>query len=132
MNATGLRDQRVSLYTRTGQGTDGRVRSVYLFSATRWGRLDDSAAAVRVAQDRLQMKVDAVCEFADEVTVPCPGLLKETVSGQSWWVRGVYGVRQLRRVIVGLDRISVDQFATFQVYEAADVADGTHLVDPAS
>lgn len=132
MNATGLRDQRIALYERTEQGVDGRARSVYLLTVTRWGRLDDSSAAVKQAQERLQMQIDAVCEFADEVTVPCPGLLKNTVTGDCWWVRGVYGVRQLRRVIVGLSRISVEEFASFDIFEAAAVLDGTHLVDPAS
>lgn len=132
MNATGLRDMRVRMYSRTNQGLNGTTRSVFSYLRTRWGRLDDSSATVAYAQDRLRMKIDAVCEFADEVDVPDAGILKEELSGQCWWVRGVYGVRQLRRTIVGLDRITVEEFATFEVFEAAAVLDGTHLVDPAS
>lgn len=130
MNATGLRDQRLRCYSRTDQGTDGEVRSVFYFSMERWGRLDDSAAAVRAAQDRLQLHLDAACEFADDVTVPCPGIIKNKLTGECWWVRGTYGVRALRRVVVGLERVTVEEFATFEVFEAANVKDGTHLVDP--
>lgn len=132
MNATGLRDQRIRVYGRTNQGLNGAVRSVFNYQVTRWGRLDDSSATVAYAQDRLRMKLDAVCEFADEVSVPDAGLLKNEVTGECWWVRGVYGVRALRRVVVGLDRITVEEFETFQVYEADAVLDGSHLVDPAS
>lgn len=132
MNATGLRDQRVMVYPRTEQGRDGRVRSVFRHDVTRWGRLDDSAAAVRFAQDRLQMRLDAICEFADEVSVPCPGILKEEQNGTCWWVRGTYSVRQLRRIVVGLERITVEQFATFDVFEGDTTLDGTHLVNPAT
>ncbi len=134
MNATGLRDQRVRIYSLTNQGTEGEVRSVFNFSMERWARLDDSAAAVRAAQDRLQMHLDAACEFGQDsgTVVPCPGILKNKLTGECWWVRGVYGVRNLRRVVVGLERVTVEEFATFQVFEDQDTKDGTHLVDPAS
>lgn len=129
-SAIGLRDQRVRVYERTDQGTDGFPRPVFRLLYTRWGRLDDTAAATRIAQQKLQLQIDAVCEFSSETEVPPNGILKDG-DGIPWAVRGIYGVRQLRRTVVGLERIAEEKYRTFEVYEGNSTLDGVHMVDPA-
>ena len=130
-NAVGLRDQRLRLYTMSEQGADGLARAVYTFLYERWGRLDESSAAVRAAQAKLQLKLDAAVEFDYSVDVPVNGVLKSP-DGTMWWIRGINSTRQLRRVLVGVERVTEELAATFQVVEGDSVLDGAHMVDPAS
>ncbi len=126
----GLRDQRLRLYARSDSGTEGFVRAVFTFVAEWWGRLDESHVAVTIAQQRLQVKLDAVAVFSDEPTIPVNGVLKDTLTGQSWWIRGFNSSRQLRTTTVALERVTDDQFVTFRFTEGTTSAmDGTHLVD---
>jgi hypothetical protein len=129
-SAIGLRDQRLRLYARSNSGTDGVVRPVFTFTAEYWGRLDDSAAAVRLAQERLQLKVDAVAEFSDEVAPPVSGFLQDTSTGLFWWIRKFYTSRALHRVTVGLETITEEQVAQFQLFQGANPLDGVHVIDP--
>lgn len=127
----GMRDQRLKLYTRHDKGTDGMVSPVYLLDVTRWGRIDETAAAVRFAQDRLQMQVDAVAEFADEVTPPLNGLLvDEADTTVGWYVRGFVHARQTSKRVVALERVKLDTFRTFTLRDSAATLDGTHVVNP--
>ena len=128
MNAVGLRDQRIRLYVRRDAGSDGMVKTVFQFDHERWGRLDESRASVSTMQGRLQMKLDAIVEFADEVVVPNNGVA--VVGNRAWWIRGINPVRQTRRVIVGLERIDDEAFTTFKVFDGNSTLDGTHLVNP--
>lgn len=130
-SAIGLRDQRVKVYELTDQGSDGFARPVYKWLYTRWGRLDDTAAAVRIAQQKLQLEIEAVCEFSSETECPVNGILVDELTGLPWMVRGIYGVRLLGRTVVGLDRITEEQYKTFVIYEGDSTLDGKHLVDPA-
>lgn len=128
MNATGLRDQLIKLYERNEKGTNGFSKSVFVQTDTQWGRIDETSATSRNAQDRLQMKVDAVCEFDDTVTVPTGGILVDP-DGTAWWVRGINPIRQLRRIRVLCDRVSGEQFTALTLQDSATTLDGTHLVD---
>lgn len=127
-SAVGLRDQPLRLYARSDSGTDGRTKPVFTFTAWWWGRLDESHVAVRAAQERLQMKVDAVAEFADEAVIPDKGVCKDP-DGTLWWIRGINSNRLLRRIIVGLDRITEEQVTTTTLYESASELDGVHVID---
>lgn len=130
-NAPGLRDQRLKLYRRENKGTDGFTSPVFVLDVTRWGRVDDSTAIVRMVGERLQLKIDAVAEFADEVDVPRDGLvIDETDTSIAWWVRGIITLRQLRRVRAGLERIASEVFSTFTLHDSAGSLDGTHIVNP--
>lgn len=128
--APGLRDQRLKLYARHDKGSDGIAAPVFVLSETRWGRVDETGSLVRQAQDRLQRKVDAAAEFSDEVTVPDNGVIVDELAPTTgWWVRGHYSVRQLRRVVVALERVSGDTFRAFTLRDSAHPLDGTHLVN---
>lgn len=129
-NATGLRDTPIRLYERTNSGTDGFVRAVFSFTAWWWGRLDESSAGVRAAQEKVQQKLDAVATFSDEAIVPLAGIAKDDTTGLYWWIRGINPVRQTRSQIVGLERITEEQVATFTIYEGDSVLDGVHVVEP--
>ncbi len=129
-SAIGLRDQRVRTYAKSDQGTDGVVRPVFTFANEYWGRIDESAAAVRFAQEKLQLKVDALAEFSDDVAIPVNGFLLDTLTGLHWWVRKIYNVRALHRLWVGLEAISEELVATFTIYEGASTLDGVHVIDP--
>ncbi len=130
MNAAGLRDTPVRAYAREDAGSDGFSVPVFRYTAEWWGRIDESRASVSRMQDRLQMKLDAVGEFADEAVIPTVGLLKDVTDGRCWRIEGINSVRLLQRLCVGLTRISDDEFTTFTLYEAASPLDGTHLVEP--
>lgn len=132
MNATGLRDTPLRMYARSNNGSDGFVRSIFTYAAWWWGRVDETSVTVRANADKLQMKLDAVAEVADEAVVPVGGILKNDVSGDCWWIRGINPVRQTRRQVIGLERISEEQLATFTLYEGASTLDGVHLVEPAT
>lgn len=128
--AVGLRDQRLRFYARSDAGRDGNVRAVFSFVAPEaWGRLDESSSQVAVFAQRLQLKIDAVAEVADEITVPVHGICKDP-DGVLWWIRGINRVRQLRRVLIGVERVTEDVAVTTILYENASTLDGTHLVDP--
>jgi hypothetical protein len=128
-NAVGLRDQPLRLYQRTEVGTDGYARAAFVFTAWYWGRIDENRAAVLAASERLQMKLDAVAEFADEATVPDKGVLVDP-DGYMWWIRGFNSIRLLRRIIVGVDRITEEEVSTFVLFESSETLDGVHLIDP--
>lgn len=132
MNATGLRDQRIRLYGPVDRGSDGYVRQSYVLEGERWGRLDESRTATSLMQERLQTRVDAMVEFADEVTIPINGVVMDMLGGRAWWIRGIYGVRKLRRVIVALERISDEQFRTLAVYDSPTALDGAHVINIAN
>lgn len=133
LNAAGLRDQRLKLYSRENTGSDGFQRDAFVYSTTCWGRIDERGAEVRSAQQRLQTRVDAIADFTDDVgVVPVDGLVVDSDTSTAWWIRGSYSLRQLRRVIVALERVALEQFKTFSLHDSATTVDGTHIVDPAS
>jgi hypothetical protein len=127
--AVGLRDQRLRLYARVENGSDGFVRPVFSFSVERWGRIDEASVQTQALASQLKMKLDALVEFADETVVPVNGVMKDPY-GVMWWIRGANSNRMLRRVFVGVERVSDELYKTFVIYEANDVLDGSHLVDP--
>lgn len=138
-SAIGLRDQRLRLYARTDQGTDGFVQSAFVLDSERWGRVDESSASSRVMQAKLGMKVDGMAEFADEVVVPAAGILVNAIDVESdgtvlagWWIRSITTSRALRRAFVGLERISEDKFKEITFYDQANQLDGVPLVEPIS
>jgi len=128
-NAPGLRDQRIRLYAPVDRGSDGYVRQSFVLEGERWGRLDESRTATSLMQERLQTRVDALLEFADEVTVPINGVVMDMADKRAWWIRGIYGVRKLRRVIVALERISDEHFRTLSVYDSPSSLDGVHVIN---
>lgn len=107
--SVGLRDQRAQLFSRGDSGHDGFVFPSYTFTVERWARIDESAVAVRAMSAKLEMVLDAVATFADEVTVPVAGVLKDQ-DGKYWWIRGIDDMRQTRSVVVGLQRIAVGEY----------------------
>ena len=129
MTAPGLRDQRVRLYAPVDRGSDGYVHGAYVFECERWSRLDETRAATSLMQERLQTRVDAIAEFADEVTIPINGVLVNAADRRAWWVRGITTARQTRRVLVGLERISDERFKELDVYDAPSPLDGTHVIN---
>lgn len=128
-NAVGLRDQRLRIYAASDVGMDGITRTVYTYTRTWWARLDESSATVRAMAVQLAMQLDAVAQFADEAVVPVASVLKDP-SGTMWWVRGINPIRATRRINVGLERVSMEQVATFVLYEGESTLDGVHLIDP--
>ncbi len=130
-NAVGLRDQALRLYARRDIGTDGYTKKAYVFTAWWWGRLEETRAAVHASEQRLQMKLDAVAEFAHEAVVPDKGVLVDP-DGTMWWIRGFNSNRLLRRMIVGLDRITEEQVTTVTLFEMSSNLVGVQVVDPSA
>lgn len=114
-NATGLRNQRISLYARSDVGVDGFVRPAFAFTIERWGLINDASVYSRITDEKVQMKVDAICEFDIATTVPIAGVMTETGSGVYWWIRYVDPQPRTRRVVVGIDRISEEEADVFRL-----------------
>ncbi len=131
MTSIGLRDQLIPVFAPQNQGSDGVVSVTYVQTGEWWGRIDEGGAQVKALQERLQTKLDAIADFALEAVIPANGVLLDPDTGLAWWIRGVYAIRTLRVIRVGLDRIADELFATFQMYDGASKLDGTHLVTPA-
>lgn len=128
--APGTVDQRLRFYRRTDAGADGMLRPVYVFTAERWGRVDDTAqrATVPLApQSHVEHRTDAVATIASDIVVDQNGLVKwgDTI----YFVRGVITIRQLRCQRLTLEAIDPTAYATFELYEGEDVLDGLHLLD---
>lgn len=130
MSGAGFRNQRLRLYRRVNQGSDGMIRPTFVFVAERWGRLEELRANVTHQFDRNQMTTGGAAEFADEVDVPIAGIIVNARNKRAWWVRGVTNATSVRRKLVQLDRISDEEFATLVMYDSESQMDGTHLVNP--
>jgi len=133
MNATGMRQQRLRLYAPTDRGSDGYVRPAYVFLVERWGSLNELKTATSLMQERLQTRLDAVCELADEVQIPINGIVidaTDPTDSRAWWIRGANTLQRLRRTTVALERITDEQFRDFDVYDSPSSLDGVHLINP--
>ena len=128
--ASGLRDQRIRVYARSDQGSNGLVRAVFRFTGEWWARLDEITATSRGSEDHVQAKFDAQAQFSDEAVLAVNGILKDE-DGFFWWIRGINAVRATNTTVVGCDRVNDDESKTFTLYEGESVLDGVHLVDPA-
>jgi hypothetical protein len=131
--APGLLDQRLSFYERTDAGADGFVRPTYVRTATYWGRVDATSNAFTVVgapQSHTDNRTSLVATVADYVTVDPFGLVRVEGDPALYFVRGVYAVRALMLQQITLDAVDPTAYATFTIYEAAEVDDGVHLVVP--
>lgn len=136
-NATGLRSQRIRIYERREDGSQGFSRPVYRYAATLWGRLDDRTARQTVnvpPQAHSEYRYGARATFSYRAAIPNDGVLKVTVDGeeQLYFVRGVTYRRALWRAEVDAERIDVETFTDKLVFEDESVADGVHLVSPSA
>lgn len=130
-SALDLRDQLIRCYEKTDNGRDGFVRPVWRYTASWWGRIDETVSQTRVIQGAQTVKEDARAVFADEATIPVNGVILDP-DGVLWWVRGQSLARLTRSISVTLDRVSSDQYKQFVTAEGESILDGVHLVDPAS
>lgn len=64
--STGLRDQRVGLYTFSNTGTNGLSGSAYTRTAERWGRIEPASARERTVGGQTQQEADVIVTLADE------------------------------------------------------------------
>lgn len=131
MDAPGLRDQRVRLYTRHDVGADGFPRVVYVFAAEWWGRLDGAPASTRTGQSpqaSAEMQTDARLTLAYYTDVPPTGLV--LVDETAYLVRGVVRDRLTWRTEVTLSRVTSDTVTRYVEYDGEGSSGGYHLVDP--
>jgi hypothetical protein len=129
--APGLLDQRLGFFSRGDDGADGFQRPVYTKTGVYWGRVDATANAFTVAgapQAHTDSRTTAVATVADYVPVDPYGIVKLEGDDTLWFVRGVYAVRQMACQQVTLEAIDPTAYGQYILYDAADVADGVHLV----
>ena len=129
----GLRDRRLVFYTPADGGADGFQRTVYVKSATVWGRIDDTASNEAVPlqpQAHVEQRQTATATVADSVAVPIGGICHEDGQATRYHIRGVVPKRAVRCQDVTLEAIAAEAMASYAVYDAVDVLDGTHLVTP--
>jgi len=101
------RDQRVSLFSYSNTGTDGIVSTVYTFTATRWARKEVPTGRELMLGEASEHKVDAVFTFAEEVSIPVPGLLRH--GSHYYEVRSVLPRRATREQHVLAEAVDVAQ-----------------------
>lgn len=130
MTGAGLRSQRLRLYRRVNQGSDGMVRPAFVFVVERWGRIEELRSNVGQQFDRLQMTLSGAAEFYEAVDIPPAGIIVEG-SGQAWWIRGITHARTVRRKLVQVDRLSDEEFEMLSLYDSENQMNGTHVVNPA-
>jgi hypothetical protein len=127
--AIGLRDQRLRLYERREEGSDGFSRPVFYFSGEWWGRIDTVSAMTRELSGAgaFVHGVTMAALFSDEITVPINGVLRD--GEDIYFITSVYKARLLRRIIVGLEALTHEQVQVLQLYDV-DPVNGTHIVEP--
>jgi hypothetical protein len=81
----GMRNERVRIFTYSNTGSDGFMASTYTYVAERWARKELPSGREITVAAQAEHKVDAVFEFAAEVTVTRNGLLKH--DGDLYFVR---------------------------------------------
>jgi hypothetical protein len=127
--AIGLRDQRLRLYERREEGSDGFSRPVFYFSGEWWGRIDTISAMTReiAGAGAFAQGVTMAALFSDEINVPINGVLRH--EDDIYFVTSVYKARLLRRIVVALEALTREQVQVLKLYDT-EVADGTHIVEP--
>lgn len=133
--APGLLDQRLSFYTRSDDGADGFQRPLYTKVGTYWGRIDAAANQFTVAgapQGHTDSRSTLTATVADYVPVDPFGVVKIEGGSVIYFVRGVIAVRQMMGKQLTLEEVDPTAYAEFIASDPDAVADGVHLVDPAS
>lgn len=133
--APGLLDQRLGFYTRSNDGADGFVRPVYTKIGTYWGRLDLTANTFTVAgapQSHTDSRTAAMATVSADIDVDPFGLVKLDGGTVLYFIRGVYEVRQVRCKQLTLEEVDPTTYAEFIGSDPDAVADGVHLILPAS
>lgn len=133
--APGLLDQRLSFYTRSDDGADGFQRPLYTKVGTYWGRIDATANQFTVAgapQGHTDSRSTLTATVADYVPVDPFGVVKIEGGSVIYFVRGVIAVRQMMGKQLTLEEVDPTAYAEFIASDPDAVADGVHLVDPAS
>lgn len=133
--APGLLDRRLTFYRRDEEGGDGFVRPVYVETGTYWGRIDATAQRQNVAfapQSHIDVRTTWTATIADYVAVDPNGIVRESGSDTLYYVRGVITMRQVYGQRIDLESIDPSEYATFTLYDAAEVVDGVHLINAAS
>jgi hypothetical protein len=129
--APGLLDQRLTFYTRGEDGADGFQRPVYQATGTFWGRVDAMSSNDVLPgspQSHMEMRTNLAAIVAEYVDVDPYGVVRVGDDDALYYIRSVYKVRQLRCQQLTLEAIDATAFASFVMYDAVDVSDGTHLV----
>lgn len=129
--APGLLDQRLRLYRREDAGADGFQRPVYVYTATRWGRLDvtaDTSTVPMAPQAHVEERAAATAFLATDSPVSAFGVIRVGYGPALYYVRGIVQTRALQLQRVELEAIDPTRFAEFTLYEGESVLDGTHLV----
>ena len=121
------------MYEHVNNSDDGFARPVYRYLYTLWARLDPARDQQRVAQQpavHTEYREQARATFSYRAQIPHDGLLK--INDEIYFIRGVNPRRQLWRTEVTCERVDVEIFATFQIYEGDSTTDGIHLVSPSA
>lgn len=133
MSNPDLLDQRIRVYELQNAGADGFERPVYAYLFTLWGRFDFYSDQQQVAVAPMQHTeyVEGIkASFSYRAAIPRNGILRrgEDIA----FIRGIVKHRATWRLDVVCERVNVERFAEFQVYEGDAVIDGIHLVYPSS
>lgn len=133
--APGLLDRRLTFYRRAEEGGDGFARAVYVETGTYWGRIDATAQRQNIAfqpQAHIDVRTTWAATIAADIVVDTNGLVRESGSDTLYYVRGVITMRQMSGQRIDLESIDPNEYATFTLYDAAEVMDGEHLINAAS
>jgi head-tail adaptor len=123
----------LGIYAYSDTGVEGMPVDTWTLAGTWWGRIDDYRGRQRSNAGANESQVDAVIQFADEVTVPANAII---VDGSSITAATAYKVayslpRQLRRVALAycsrVDRNKLDPAAL--LLNGAFVLDGSQILN---
>jgi len=129
--APGLLDTRLTFYRRDENGGDGFARSIYVKTGVYWGRIDASSQRQNVGASpmaHVDVRTTLSATVADYVVVDPYGLVKQEGDDTLYYVRGVIAMRQLQGQRIDLEAIDPSAYATFTLYDPAEVMDGEHLL----
>ena len=129
--APGLLDTRLTFYRRDQNGGDGFARSIYVKTGVFWGRLDATAERQNVAaspMSHVDVRTTLSAMVADYVEVDPYGLVKQENDETLYYIRGVIRLRQLQGQRIDLESVDPSAYATFTIYDPAEVTDGEHLL----
>lgn len=129
--APGLLDTRLTFYRRDENGGDGFARSIYVKTGVYWGRIDASSQRQNVGASpmaHVDVRTTLSATVADYVVVDPYGLVKQEGDDTLYYIRGVIAMRQLQGQRIDLEAIDPSAYATFTLYDPAEVMDGEHLL----
>ncbi len=129
--APGLLDTRLTFYRRDQNGGDGFARSVYVKTGVFWGRIDASSQRQNVGASpmtHVDVRATLSAMVADYVTIDPYGVVKQEGDDTLYYVRGVIALRQLQGQRIDLEAVDPSAYATFTLYDPAEVSDGEHLL----